>query len=100
MIRVCDVDEVPEGEGRHFLRGAYDLAVFNLSGSYYVTDDTCTHGPSSLADGFIDADVVECPFHFGKFHIPTGQPRKYPCTIALRTYVTKVIGNELFIQIG
>jgi biphenyl 2,3-dioxygenase ferredoxin subunit len=69
------------------------LAVFNLDGEYFVTDDTCTHGPGSLSEGFIDGDVVECDFHNGAFDIRTGAVVAPPCMIPLKTYRT-VVDNE------
>ena len=62
------------------------LAVFNPDGSFFVTDDRCTHGEASLCEGEIDGDTVECPFHQGTFDIRTGKPTGAPCRIALRTY--------------
>lgn len=100
LLKLCDVSELPEGECKRVWKGEFDVAIFNLDGKFYVTDDTCTHGPSSLSDGFIDGDSIECPFHNGAFHIPTGKATKYPCTIPLRTYPAVVIDNELFIEIG
>lgn len=99
IIKVCRGTDVPEGEAKRFVDPKFDVAVYNINGKLYVTDDTCTHGPSSLADGFIEGETVECPFHHGAFHIPTGQPTKFPCTVALRTYTTQVINGELFIEI-
>jgi hypothetical protein len=29
------------------------LAVFNIDGMFFVTDDQCTHGPGSLSEGDI-----------------------------------------------
>jgi nitrite reductase/ring-hydroxylating ferredoxin subunit len=56
------------------------VAVFNIDGQFYVTDDGCTHGPGSLS-GFIDGDVVECNFHNGQFDIKTGEVMSPPCMI-------------------
>jgi hypothetical protein len=35
------------------------LAVFNVDGEFYVTDDACTHGPGSLSEGYLEGDVIE-----------------------------------------
>lgn len=99
LIKVCRVNEVSDGEVRRFYNSKFDVAVYNVNGQLFVTDDTCTHGPSSLSDGFIDGEMIECPFHYGTFHIPTGQPTKFPCTVPLRTYATQVIDGELYIEI-
>jgi biphenyl 2,3-dioxygenase ferredoxin subunit len=73
--------------------GALVLAVFNLDGEFFVTDDTCTHGPGSLSEGCISGDVVECDFHNGSFNIRTGEVVDPPCMIPVKTYKTVVDEN-------
>jgi 3-phenylpropionate/trans-cinnamate dioxygenase ferredoxin component len=97
-VRVCAVDEVPDGEV-FVLPLPVPIAVFNVDGEYFATDDTCTHAESSLADGYIDGSVVECAFHFAKFDIKTGAPLTQPACIALRTYETDVIDGEIFVKV-
>ncbi len=75
------------------------VAVFNVDGQFYVTDDACTHGPGSLSEGFIDGDVVECNFHNGQFDIKTGEIVSPPCMIPVKTYPTTVEGGTVFIEV-
>jgi len=98
-VKICRVSDVGRGEVKRFATMEVDVAVYNLDGRFYVTDDTCTHGPSSLADGFIEGDTIECPFHYGTFHIPTGKPLKAPCVVAIRVYPTSIVGDDLFIEV-
>lgn len=89
LIVLCSTDQVTPGEAiRVVIDGYPPLAVFNLNGAFHVTDDRCTHGDASLAEGEIDCDdgVVECPWHQGAFDIATGKPCGAPCTIPLRVY--------------
>ena len=75
------------------------VAVFNVDGQFYVTDDACTHGPGSLSEGFIDGDVVECNFHNGQFDIKTGEIVSPPCMIPVKTYPTTVEAGTVFIDV-
>ena len=75
------------------------VAVFNVDGQFYVTDDACTHGPGSLSEGFIDGDVVECNFHNGQFDIRTGEIVSPPCVFPVKTYPTTVQGGTVFIEV-
>ena len=75
------------------------VAVFNVEGQFYVTDDACTHGPGSLSEGFIDGDVVECNFHNGQFDIKTGEIVSPPCMIPVKTYPTTVEAGTVFIDV-
>jgi len=74
------------------------LAVFNLNGEYFVTDDACTHGPGSLADGFLSGDVVECNFHGGQFNVRTGEVVSPPCMVPVRTYPVTLENGRVLIE--
>ena len=97
MLQLCSTDEVPEGGAIKVERDGLILAVFHLGERYYVTDDACTHGPGSLSEGEIDGEVVECNFHNGAFHIPTGRVEAPPCMVPLRTYSVCVVDGKVCI---
>jgi len=99
-LALCSTDDVPSGGAIKVERDGLILAVFNLGGRYYVTDDTCTHGPGSLSEGEIDCDaqVVECNFHNGAFNIVTGAVEAPPCMVPLRTYPVTVADGQVFID--
>jgi len=99
LIRVCPTDEVPEGGALKVERDNLVVAVFNLGGRFFVTDDACTHGPGSLSEGFIDGDVVECNFHNGQFDIKTGEVVAPPCMVPVKTYAATVEGGVVFIDV-
>jgi nitrite reductase/ring-hydroxylating ferredoxin subunit len=100
MLALCSINEVPEGGAIKVERDGLILAVFNLGGRFFVTDDTCTHGPGSLSEGEIDCDdgVVECNFHNGGFNIMTGEVVAPPCMIPLRTYKVSVADGQVCID--
>ena len=98
LIGLCNADEVPEGSALKIEHDNLVLAVFNLGGRFYVTDDACTHGPGSLSEGFIDGDVVECNFHNGQFNIKTGEVVAPPCMVPMKTYKTVVENGRVLIE--
>lgn len=73
------------------------IAIYNLDGEYFATDDTCTHGNASMAEGDIDGSEVYCPFHMGAFDIRTGEATVAPCSIPLKTYEIVIEDGYLFI---
>ena len=97
-LDVCATSDVPEGGAIRAEVGGLVLAVFNLGGRFFVTEDACTHGPGSLSEGDIDGEVVECNFHQGAFHIPTGRVEAPPCMIPLRTYKVSIDGGRVFVD--
>lgn len=76
------------------------LAVYNLDGTFYATQDLCTHATASLAEGeVVDDDCIACPVHDGTFHIPSGQPMSFPCEVALRTYKVIEQDNDVLVDL-
>src|SRR5215208_8187490 len=98
-IELCSTDEVAAGSAIRVENGDLILAVYNLDGEFYVTDDTCTHGPGSLSEGYIDGDVIECNFHNGQFNIKTGEVVSPPCMIPVKTYPATVENGAVFIDV-
>src|ERR687895_133881 len=98
-IRLCPTEDVPIGEVRKVETAGLTLAVYNIDGTFYVTDDHCTHGPGSLSEGFLECDVIECNFHQGKFNVRTGDVVAPPCMIPIKTYKTVVEDGTVFIEV-
>ena len=74
-------------------------AVYNTEAGFFATDGLCTHEDQHLADGLVIDDVIECPLHQGRFHIPTGKAAAAPVCIDLQTYPVQVIDGEIFIKL-
>ena len=98
LLELCDSADVAANGATKVDKNGLSLAVFNLDGDFYVTDDLCTHGPGSLSEGYIDGDVVECDFHNGAFNIRTGEVVTPPCMIPLRTYAVHVADGKVYID--
>jgi nitrite reductase/ring-hydroxylating ferredoxin subunit len=98
-IELCSTDDVAPGTAFKVEIGDLVLAVFNVEGQFYVTDDLCTHGPGSLSEGYIEDDVVECNFHNGQFNIRTGEVVSPPCMVPIKTYPTSVVDGKVTIEV-
>ena len=75
------------------------IAVYNLGGTFYATDNECTHGAASLADGILEDDIIECTLHFGAFNVKTGEAVQAPCFTALRTYKVVVQDGQVMVDL-
>jgi 3-phenylpropionate/trans-cinnamate dioxygenase ferredoxin subunit len=99
MIRVCTLDDLPAGEAVRVLAHV-PVAVFNADGTLYAIDDTCTHQDASLADGWLEGCLVECPLHASSFDLRTGQPVSPPARNPVRTYPVEVIDGVVYVHAG
>lgn len=97
-IDLCAAADVAPGSALKVEAAGLTLAVYNVEGEYFVTDDLCTHGPGSLSEGYLDGHIVECDFHNGAFDIRTGEVAAPPCMIPLKTYRAVVEGGRVLIE--
>lgn len=79
--------------------GRPPIALYNLDGEFHATDDTCTHGEASLAEGEICGDEIVCPYHMGAFAIRTGEVTMPPCAEALVTHAVSVSAELVRIEV-
>jgi nitrite reductase/ring-hydroxylating ferredoxin subunit len=99
LVKVCPASEVADGSVKSFEVGNNVIAVYNLGGTYYATDNECTHGAASLADGILEDDIIECTLHFGAFNVKTGEAVQAPCFTALRTYKVEVKDGQVMVDL-
>lgn len=98
-VKVASVDEVPVGGTLQRMVCDHAICLYNIDGTIYATDDACTHGEASLADGFIvENGEIECPYHLGRFDVRTGKATKSPCMVDVRTYPVRVVDEMILIQ--
>jgi nitrite reductase/ring-hydroxylating ferredoxin subunit len=98
-IPLCQADEVPDGGVIKVETNGLSLAVYNVNGTIYVTDDACTHGPGSLSEGCLEGEVIECNFHQGAFNVRTGEVVLPPCMVPIRTYPAVVEEGTVLIEV-
>jgi nitrite reductase/ring-hydroxylating ferredoxin subunit/multimeric flavodoxin WrbA len=49
-----------------------DIVVFNIDGKYYAISNTCIHKGAPLSQGFLEGDIVTCPWHGWKYSVKNG----------------------------
>ena len=98
FLVLCAVGDVDDDTPVQVNGPGIDYAVFSHEGSFYVTADLCTHGPGSLAEGYVEGCEVECPFHQGKFDFITGLPTSAPCDTPLRIWTPIVVDGQVCID--
>ncbi len=100
VVSVLQAEELAEGNVRAVSVPGYPtLAIYNLGGEFFATDDLCTHGNASLAEGDIEDDEIVCPFHEGSFDIRTGEAAAPPCLEPIRTYPVRVVEGDVQVEL-
>lgn len=69
------------------------ILVYNVDGTFYATDETCTHAQGPLSIGHLDGKVITCLLHGSCFDVTTGAVVCAPATEPLKTYPVTLDGD-------
>jgi nitrite reductase (NADH) small subunit len=90
---------VPPGEGRSFVVGSTDLAIFHTrAGGFFATQALCPHRAGPLADGLTDGATVVCPLHDRAFSLSTGVG--IGNELSILTYPVRIDNDSLYVDIA
>jgi naphthalene 1,2-dioxygenase system ferredoxin subunit len=98
-VTVASRAAIGEGEFIGVNADGREIAVFDVDGELFATDNICTHAHAFLSDGWLDGDVIECPLHAGRFEVKTGKALGPPVECDLRTYPVRVVGDEIQVRL-
>ncbi|QMV43326.1 MocE family 2Fe-2S type ferredoxin [Cohnella cholangitidis] len=99
-IEACEVDDIEVEDVIRFDHGDRTFAIYRTEkGDFYASDGYCTHEKFHLSNGLVMGNVIECPKHNGRFDIATGQAKRAPVCVDLRTYPVKIEADKVYIQI-
>lgn len=97
-IRIAATTEIGPGQALWIEIEDEPIAVWNVNGEFYATQDTCTHEEASLSEGDLWGDVVECPLHGAQFDVRTGAVLSLPAVFPLRTFPVREQDGALYIE--
>jgi 3-phenylpropionate/trans-cinnamate dioxygenase ferredoxin subunit len=101
-VRVCSVDDVPEGEARRFAVDGRLVAVVNLGDEgFRAVDAICSHEHYYLDEGEVDVDLetIECPKHGSTFDLDTGNARTLPAIKPVDVFPVTVTDDDVLIEV-
>lgn len=72
-ITVGRAEAVPSGRGATVkLKDGAEVALFNVGGKFYATENFCPHKGYPLADSRLYGETVECDLHGWRFDVRSG----------------------------
>ena len=96
---VGPINILPAGTCRRFaLPNGDELAIYNVNGEYYATDNFCPHRGAALSDGLILGHIVECGWHGWRFDVRSGEC--LTVTEKIRTYAVRVSEGMVLVDVG
>lgn len=98
QVKIAAVDDVPAGQGRTVEAAGKTLAIFNVNGTYYAIDNTCSHRGGPLGEGDLEDRVVTCPWHAWQWDVTTGANVNNPA-VKVACFSVTVENGAIFIDV-
>lgn len=90
FVRVASTDEIEAGHGRLIEHGGVTLVIFNAGGGrFHACGAVCPHEDGPLSEGWLEGDVIVCPWHGFDFELGTGRCR-VDANLAIPVYPVRV----------
>jgi naphthalene 1,2-dioxygenase ferredoxin component len=98
-FKAAERSALGEGDVIGVIVDGREIALYEMDGALFATDDICTHAYAKLSDGWFDKREIECPLHAGRFDPRTGQATAPPCIDPIKTYPVRVEGGEIQVKL-
>ncbi len=95
FVTIAHEGEVKKGKVKTFNVNGQRIALCNVEGTFFATQDLCTHDGGPLGEGELWDHEIECPRHGGRFDVRTGAVTALPPMFPIKTYPVRVEGDEI-----
>ncbi|HKZ00704.1 MAG TPA: non-heme iron oxygenase ferredoxin subunit [Pyrinomonadaceae bacterium] len=99
FVNVAKTAEIAPGQAKMVEANDKKIALFNVDGSFYAIEDTCTHAGGPLSEGELDGPRVTCPWHRSIFNVTTGEVLGPPAGRGVTRYNTRVEGDDVGVEV-
>ena len=77
-----------------------EIALYEVEGEVFATDNFCTHGAARMSDGFLEGREIECPLHQGRFDVCTGKAMCAPLSQDIRVYPVRIENKRVLVNMA
>jgi nitrite reductase/ring-hydroxylating ferredoxin subunit len=98
-VKVAARSDLSDGEMIGVSAGGREVALYDLGGTVYATENVCTHAFAMLTDGWLDGDEIECPLHGGRFNVTTGKGLGPPIPCDIKIYKVRIVDEAIEIAV-
>ena len=98
FIQTIGLGELPPGKATTVTVSDKEIALYNVDGRIYATNDACAHAGASLGWGKFKGKVVTCRAHGMAFDVTTGRIVGGGA-IRVRTYPVQVEAGKILVGV-
>ena len=98
FVKVATTNDLKPGGTKVVNVDGTDVALFNVDGEFFAINNTCLHKGGPLGEGFLEGEVVSCPWHGWRYNVKTGQNVIFP-SAKVATYAVKIEGDNVLVSL-
>ena len=99
FLTVAKASEIAPGSAKTVdVKGA-PVAIFNVGGTYYAIEDTCSHVGGPLSEGAVEGTAVTCPWHGAQFDLVTGKVLAPPAASGVTCYPVRIQDGQIQLEV-
>ena len=98
FVKVATTNEIEPGQARLVDVQGKRIALFNIVGTFFALDSTCTHKGGPLTEGEISGHEVTCPWHGARFDVRTGKVAGPPAQQAVARYGVRATERDTEVE--
>ena len=98
-LKVAKASDLLPGDAKLVEVEGKKIALFNVEGSFYAIDDTCSHRGGPLSEGMLEGTKVSCPWHGAAFDVTNGAELSPPAPNAVAHYNVRVEGADIEVEV-
>ena len=95
---VAKIADLSPGQMKSFEVNGQSVLIVNWEGTFFATQDLCTHDDGTLADGELIGGEIECPRHGAHFDLRTGRAT-LPAAMPIKTFPVKIEGEQILVAL-
>ena len=94
FVKVASTEDLKPGTAMTVAVNGIDIALYNVGGKIFATDNTCLHQGGPLGEGILEGEVVTCPWHLWEYNVCTGE-KIGNNSIKVTTFPVEVEGTDI-----
>ena len=96
--KVTTKSELAPGKCKAAEVNGRNLAIYNVNGTFYVTDNTCAHQGGPLGEGLLQGSVITCPWHAWQFDVTNGES-VFDSETKVATFAVRIDDNDVLVDL-
>ena len=98
FVPVTKVSDLSPGQMKWIAVHRERVLLVNVDGMFYALRDACGHQRVPLSKGKLEGYVVECPLHFARFDVRTGELLSGPAAADVPRHEVHVEGDTVYVK--